>query len=161
MLLCFVDIVPQVQSVTLASLLEITLFTRLSVQNTLLWPPKSYDLSFLTRTMLEGLLSVSLGNILPLGASLYVLVCLAQCLIDPLRNVPGPLLARFTRLWYLYKIYKGDFERMNIELHKKYGPVVRIAPNEYSIDDVEAARVIYGHGNAFVKVGGHSQLLRS
>ncbi|KFY96163.1 hypothetical protein V498_02853, partial [Pseudogymnoascus sp. VKM F-4517 (FW-2822)] len=63
----------------------------------------------------------------------------------------GPLLARFTRLWYLYKIYKGDFEKTNIGLHEKYGPVVRIAPNEYSIDDVGAAKVIYGHGNAFDK----------
>lgn len=37
-------------------------------------------------------------------------------------------------------------------LHKKYGSIVRIAPHEYSVDDVDAARTIYGHGNAFVKV---------
>lgn len=103
-------------------------------------------------TMIQELLSLPLGNILFLGASLYVLFSLVLWLIDPLRSVPGPLLARFTRLWYLYQIYKGDFERTNIDLHKKYGSVVRIAPNEYSIDDVGAAKVIYGHGNAFVKV---------
>lgn len=102
--------------------------------------------------MLEELFSLPLGIILPLGAGLYVLFSVALCLIDPLRSVPGPFLARFTRLWYLYKIYKGDFEKTNIGLHEKYGPVVRIAPNEYSIDDVEAAKVIYGHGNAFDKV---------
>lgn len=102
--------------------------------------------------MLEELLSLPLGSILPLGASLYILFCLVLWFIDPLRSVPGPLLARFTRLWYLYKIYKGNFERTNINLHKKYGSVVRIAPNEYSIDDVGSAKVIYGHGNAFVKV---------
>lgn len=93
-----------------------------------------------------------MGSILSLGAGLYVLFSLVLWLIDPLRSVPGPLLARFTRLWYLYKIYKGNFERTNINLHKKYGPVVRIALNEYSIDDVRAAKIIYGHGNAFVKV---------
>lgn len=32
------------------------------------------------------------------------------------------------------------------------GPVVRIAPNEYSIDDPAAAKIIYGSGRAFVKV---------
>lgn len=103
-------------------------------------------------TMLEALLSLPLGTIFLLGSGLYVLFSLVLGLIDPLRSVPGPLLARFTRLWYIYKIYKGDFERTNINLHKRYGSVVRIAPNEYSIDDVEAAKVIYGHGNAFVKV---------
>lgn len=33
------------------------------------------------------------------------------------------------------------------------GPVVRIAPNEYSVDDPEAMKTIYGHGTKFVKVG--------
>ncbi|KAK7730651.1 hypothetical protein SLS57_001481 [Botryosphaeria dothidea] len=31
------------------------------------------------------------------------------------------------------------------------GPIVRIAPNEYSIDDPEAIKIIYGHGTAFTK----------
>jgi hypothetical protein len=34
---------------------------------------------------------------------------------------------------------------------EQYGPVVRIAPNEYSIDDPHALRVIYGHGTKFIK----------
>ncbi|KFY35733.1 hypothetical protein V494_05668 [Pseudogymnoascus sp. VKM F-4513 (FW-928)] len=101
--------------------------------------------------MLEVLLSLPLGSILLLGAGFYIIFSFILWLIDPLRTIPGPILARFTRLWYLYKIYKGDFEKTNVNLHKKYGPVVRIAPNEYSIDDVGAAKVIYGHGNAFVK----------
>lgn len=32
------------------------------------------------------------------------------------------------------------------------GPVVRIAPNEYTIDDPDAIKIIYGHGTNFVKV---------
>jgi hypothetical protein len=39
----------------------------------------------------------------------------------PLRNVPGPIAARFTDLWYLWRVRKGSFEHDNIELHKKYG----------------------------------------
>lgn len=31
------------------------------------------------------------------------------------------------------------------------GSVVRIAPNEYSIDDPDAVKIIYGHGTAFTK----------
>jgi hypothetical protein len=39
----------------------------------------------------------------------------------PLRSVPGPFLARFSRLWYLRAVSKGNFEKTNIELHRKHG----------------------------------------
>lgn len=32
------------------------------------------------------------------------------------------------------------------------GPIVRIAPNEYSFEDLQAVKTIYGHGTKFVKV---------
>jgi hypothetical protein len=87
--------------------------------------------------------------LLPLVFLIYHII---QYILDPLRSIPGPFLARFTRLWYFLEIYKGSFEATDVELHKKYGAIVRIAPGEYSIDDVDAARTIYGHGNAFKKV---------
>jgi hypothetical protein len=40
---------------------------------------------------------------------------------SPLRRVPGPFLARFTRFWYLKAVARGDFEKTNVELHKRYG----------------------------------------
>lgn len=100
----------------------------------------------------EQLLDISpitLSILLPAGVLVYGLL---QYLLDPLRSLPGPFLARFSRFWYFFETYKGVFEETNIELHRKYGPIVRIAPHEYSIDDVDAARTIYGHGNAFIKV---------
>ncbi|KAJ5385634.1 hypothetical protein N7517_003545 [Penicillium concentricum] len=72
-------------------------------------------------------------------------------LLSPLRRIPGPFWARFTRLWKLLQIYQGSFEKTNIALHKKYGPIVRIAPNEYSIDDPDAVKEIYGQGSQFTK----------
>jgi hypothetical protein len=55
-------------------------------------------------------------------------------------------------------------EKTNIALHRKYGipscpsketnitgKIVRIAPNEVSIDDPEAVKVIYGHATEFIK----------
>jgi len=104
--------------------------------------------------MLQELLALSLGTISLLLFALYIVLRAVYVALDPLRDIPGPFLARFTRIWYFFEIYKGSFERSNIELHKNYGPIVRIAPDEYSIDDVEAAKTIYGHGNAFVKVSG-------
>lgn len=32
------------------------------------------------------------------------------------------------------------------------GPIVRIAPNEYSFEDLQAVKTIYGHGTKFAKV---------
>ena len=100
----------------------------------------------------EQLLNISpitLFILLPAGVLIYGLL---QYFLDPLRSLPGPFLARFSRFWYFFELYKGSFEETNIELHKKYGPIVRIAPHEYSVDDVDAARTIYGHGNACIKV---------
>jgi len=44
-----------------------------------------------------------------------------SCLTSPLRSIPGPFLARFTKLWYLWRVYNGHFEQENITLHRKYG----------------------------------------
>jgi hypothetical protein len=101
--------------------------------------------------MLEHL-GLSVLSVALLSVAILILYFLFQFMLDPLRDIPGPLLARFTRLWYFIEIYKGSFELTEIELHKKYGPIVRIAPHEYSIDDVQAAKTIYGLGNSFAKV---------
>lgn len=70
---------------------------------------------------------------------------------NPLRDLPGPWLASWTRLWVWQQIRKNDFEQTNIALHQRYGPIVRLAPNEYSIDDPAALPIIYGHGTKFIK----------
>jgi hypothetical protein len=102
--------------------------------------------------MIHSLLELSAGSLILLALGLCISYGVVSAVIDPLRDIPGPFLARFTRLWYFFEVYKGSFEISNVALHKTYGSIVRIAPNEYSIDDVEAAKSIYGHGNAFVKV---------
>jgi hypothetical protein len=105
--------------------------------------------------MLQNLLSLSSASLVIIVLGILVSYVVVPALFDPLRDIPGPFLARFTRWWYFIEIYKGSFEVSDVEVHKKYGPIVRIAPREYSIDDVEAARTIYGHGTAFVKVSNH------
>lgn len=49
------------------------------------------------------------------------LIALINAAKDPLRDVPGPFLARFTRLWKLLKVHGGSFEEANFDLHQKYG----------------------------------------
>ncbi|KAK4690313.1 hypothetical protein P7C71_g6448, partial [Lecanoromycetidae sp. Uapishka_2] len=82
---------------------------------------------------------------------LYILYTIYQAYATPLRSVPGPFLAKFTRLWLAKAIASRKFDQINIELHRKYGPVVRIAPNEYSIDDPDAANIIYRSRDQLLK----------
>lgn len=44
-----------------------------------------------------------------------------RALLDPLRDIRGPTLARYTRLWELYENWQGQFEHVTIALHKRYG----------------------------------------
>lgn len=103
--------------------------------------------------MLQNSLDLSAITLALLSVGGYIIYLLLQFALDPLRDIPGPFFARFTRWWYFIEIYRGTFELTDIKLHQKYGSIVRVAPHEYSIDDVDAARTIYGRGNVFVKVG--------
>ncbi|KAK6609525.1 cytochrome p450 pisatin [Botrytis cinerea] len=96
--------------------------------------------------MLQAIYSLPIWALITIPVSVYILYIVTLAIIDPLRHIPGPFLARFSRAWYCWEIYKGHFERTNHQLHTRYGPIVRIAPHEYSIDDVDAAKVIYSIG---------------
>ncbi|PYH93221.1 cytochrome P450 [Aspergillus ellipticus CBS 707.79] len=67
------------------------------------------------------------------------------------RDIPGPFLARFSRLWYMRQMIRGDFQYTNIRLHQDHGKIVRIAPGWYSFSDPEALKTIYTHGSKFIK----------
>ena len=40
---------------------------------------------------------------------------------NPLTNVPGPWLARYSRLWLLKAILSRKFEKVNVDLHRRHG----------------------------------------
>lgn len=69
---------------------------------------------------------------------------LYQAHFSPLSKIPGPFLAKYSRLWLAYHGFKGDFHTLLVELHETYGDLVRIGPDELSVADVEAVRKIYG-----------------
>lgn len=69
-----------------------------------------------------------------------------------LNRYPGPLLAKFTNLWYLLDV-RTNLHCFHIaELHKKYGDVVRIGPNTLSIANLDYIPRIYGTKDEFLKV---------
>jgi hypothetical protein len=90
----------------------------------------------------------------------YILVIFAAVLLrlvylrylSPYRDIPGPFLATISPLWKLRGALNGTLHTDITEIHRKYGTIVRIAPDEVSIADPEAIRIIYGHGSGFTKV---------
>lgn len=67
---------------------------------------------------------------------------------DPLRSVPGPWLARWTPFWLMYHARRGERYLAVHEAHKKYGPVVRIAPWHVSFASPDAPARVYAQGSA-------------
>ncbi|KAK0244640.1 cytochrome P450 monooxygenase [Armillaria nabsnona] len=84
---------------------------------------------------------------------LVVLVYLVPYLVDShsLRSYPGPLIAKFSDAWLVYVTYKEHRSEVVHDLHMKYGPFVRIAPNHVSVALPDAQTIIYGHGSGALK----------
>ncbi|EGX43285.1 hypothetical protein AOL_s00215g21 [Orbilia oligospora ATCC 24927] len=80
--------------------------------------------------------------LLPFFAYGFILT-VYRLFFSPLSAVPGPKLAAVTRLWILYHDYQDQRTDIVIDLHRKYGPVVRLAPNEVSFTSTTAVKDIY------------------
>ena len=74
-----------------------------------------------------------------------------NCYLSPLRDIPGPLLARLTQKWLICVDFAGKRTTTIHRLHQKYGPVVRIGPEEVSFANVETIKDLYGQRTAFAK----------
>ncbi|KAF2106163.1 putative P450 monooxygenase [Lophiotrema nucula] len=66
--------------------------------------------------------------------------------VNPLSRIPGPKFFAWTKWRLAYEDWKGTRTRFIQKLHVKYGPVVRIGPNEVSFNSLSAMRTIYGPG---------------
>ncbi|EXJ65327.1 hypothetical protein A1O7_01668 [Cladophialophora yegresii CBS 114405] len=79
---------------------------------------------------------------------------------SPLRNIPGPWWAGYTKWWLVYKTWAGVRAKTIHELHLKYGPWVRVSPNEISTSDSKAITAIYGVNSEFTKTEFYQYQLR-
>lgn len=88
-----------------------------------------------------------------LSASVVSLLALVlyRAYLHPLSAVPGPFICRITSLWTYYHSYIGDECTLIDQVHARYGPVVRVAPNEVCIADGAALAPIYSEKGGFLK----------
>lgn len=91
-------------------------------------------------------------NLALVFVGLYLLRLVYNRLRPGVRGIPGPTLAKYTRLWKAYSVWKGDHHLTEVALHKKHGPFVRIGPKHVSICDPTAIPTIYGLTKGFTKV---------
>ncbi|KAI0701997.1 cytochrome P450 monooxygenase [Cytidiella melzeri] len=95
-------------------------------------------------------------NLFALALGVTALVVAAHVIVwfldaHSIRQHPGPFLAKFTDLWLGRVAANGHRSEVVHELHLRYGPFVRIAPNHVSIADPDALQVVYAHGNGSTK----------
>jgi hypothetical protein len=67
------------------------------------------------------------------------------------RRIPGPTLAAFTDLWRFFAVWRRDSHDTYLDLHRKYGDLVRIGPNCISICKTDLIPAIYGIGKGYIK----------
>lgn len=104
-------------------------------------------------TLKDLLENTDLGYIIALIPFILLVIHLAPWLIDPhgIRGIPGPLIAKFSDAWLGWAAAGGHRSEVVHEIHKKYGPVVRLAPNHVSVAHPSALQIVYAHGNGSLK----------
>jgi len=72
-------------------------------------------------------------------------------LVSPLNQVPGPWYAKFSNLRLKLAVISGRRLHYIHALHKQYGEVIRVAPNEVSVAEVAGFKKIHAISGGFRK----------
>lgn len=88
---------------------------------------------------------------LPLSITLsipLILYLLYTCALFPLFRpdllcIPGPILAKVTDLYRLLLVRTSSVHEHQLHLHQRYGPLVRLGPNNVSVASPAAIPVLY------------------
>jgi hypothetical protein len=78
----------------------------------------------------------------------WVGLSLISRLRSPVARLPGPTYTIFTSLWLIIQEFASNRRPYVHRLHQKYGPVVRLGPNEVSFTSLEALKEIYTSGGS-------------
>ncbi|KAK2748149.1 hypothetical protein FQN57_001274 [Myotisia sp. PD_48] len=93
---------------------------------------------------------------------LFYKYLIAPAVVSPLSKLPN---AHFTSpvfpFWIWWKKRKGQLNRTTLALHQKFGPVVRLGPNEVSVNSAEGLRTIYTSRGGFIKTTWYQELFQN
>ncbi|KAK3375051.1 cytochrome P450 [Podospora didyma] len=75
-------------------------------------------------------------------------VVVRRALLSPLNKIPGPRHARFTSLVLVWHEFRAGRTAYIHRLHQRYGPAVRVGPNEVVFASAAAVKEIYCSGGS-------------
>lgn len=78
--------------------------------------------------------------------ALIVLYVLYYRVLHPLSRFPGPLICSISNLWKLWAVATDRMPDELVKLHRQYGAIVRIGPNDLSFNSPDAISDIYRRG---------------
>ncbi|CAG1988123.1 unnamed protein product [Fusarium graminearum] len=78
-------------------------------------------------------------------------IAIYRLYFHPLAHVPGPRFAAISSVWHAYNARNGRMAYLGKTLHRRYGPVVRVGPNEVWFNTKEAFHAIYSSGSGYEK----------
>ncbi|KAI9065996.1 cytochrome P450 [Trametes sanguinea] len=87
-------------------------------------------------------------QILQASGIFLLFVSIHRLFFATLASIPGPRICALTRLPLMYHEFLGRRRMWIHTLHLRYGPVVRVAPDEVSFASREAAKEIYTSGGS-------------
>ncbi|KAF8246397.1 cytochrome P450 [Wilcoxina mikolae CBS 423.85] len=93
--------------------------------------------------------SVPYGRLAVFAFGFYYLTLAGyRLLFHPLRKFPGPKLAALSDIWLGYVTFCGRPHYITQDLHEKYGPIVRVAPNQLSFATPSSYQDIYARSGS-------------
>lgn len=101
--------------------------------------------------MIEELLHLIQHHWLSELAVLLGVYLLSNYLQKGLYRIPGPWPRKISTIPRILSVYRNKSHEDDILLHKKYGKIIRLAPNLLSISDTAEINQIYGIGTKFYK----------
>ena len=102
-------------------------------------------------------IKLQLSSIVGLGFILWLVGSVTYAYwISPTRHVPGPFFSSWSFIPMWYNAIRSRRAKWIHSLHKKYGPVVRVAPSNVSISDVRSIKQIYS--GKFIKSNVYNAL---
>lgn len=106
---------------------------------------------------------LSLGQAIGLATIAVVLYHASNIIYNlkfhPLSSFPGPLVRGASRLPYTLSILNGRLHTDTAALHREYGPVVRVAPNELAFADPSSWKDVMGGGSKELAKWGEAYLI--
>lgn len=85
--------------------------------------------------------------VLLLGVTLLYKFILHPVFLSPLARIPtAHWSCSLSSSWMLWARFRNRENETLFEAHRRHGPVVRVAPSEVSINNMETVKTVYGGG---------------